>query len=220
MENKIIIRKDGFKLKAMLFRSFESYITRRRGVIHVGANVGEERDWYKEQGFSQVLWFEPNNNIFSFLVENIEGYKNQFAFNLGIHDTIKEANLHISNNAGQSSSILELGTHLKHHPDVQYIADQKIKLMRMDNFLFLTGRNMKDFNFLNVDVQGVELNVIKSFGGLLSVLDYIYAEVNEEQLYKGCALVSEIDEYVHKFGFKRVATCMTKNKWGDAFYMK
>jgi FkbM family methyltransferase len=204
----------------MLFKTFEKYLTDRRGAIHVGANVGEERNWYKEQGFSQVLWFEPNFSIFGQLQENIKGYENNLAFNIGIHDILKTAKLHISSNAGQSSSILELGTHKEHHPTVHYIRDEDIRLMRMDNFLFLTGRNIKDFNFLNIDVQGVELNVIKSFGSMFRALDYLYVEVNEEELYKGCALVTEIDYYVSQYGFERKATYMTSNKWGDAFYMK
>jgi hypothetical protein len=90
----------------------------------------------------------------------------------------------------------------------------------MDNFIFLTGRDIKDFNFLNVDVQGVELNVIKSFSSMLGSLDYLYVEVNEEELYKGCALITEIDYYVAQYGFERKATHMTSNKWGDAFYIK
>ena len=30
----------------------------------------------------------------------------------------------------------------------------------------------------------------------------------------------EIDEYLEKFGFKRVITEITLNGWGDAFYVK
>jgi FkbM family methyltransferase len=204
----------------MLFKTFEQYLINRRGAIHIGANVGEERDWYKEQGFNQVLWFEPNTQVFRQLSRNLIGYENNLAFNIGIHDELKNAKLHISNNAGQSSSILELGTHAQHHPAVHYIKDEEIRLMRMDNFLFLTGRDIKDFNFLNVDVQGVELNVIKSFSSMLGSLDYLYVEVNEEELYKGCALITEIDYYVAQFGFERKATHITPYKWGDAFYIK
>jgi FkbM family methyltransferase len=195
------------------------YIKRRKGAIHVGANTGGERDWYVKEGFIPVLWFEPNTDIFWKLGDNILNYEKNIAFNIGIHDTLKTAKLHIANNKGLSSSILEFGTHSKYRPDIKYIDEQEIRMMRMDNFLFLTERDIKDFNFLNVDVQGTELNVMKSFGNLLGVLDYIYTEINEEQLYKDCALVGEIDEYVRKFGFKRVDTYMTKHKWGDAFYI-
>jgi hypothetical protein len=33
-------------------------------------------------------------------------------------------------------------------------------------------------------------------------------------------LVSEIDEYLSKYGFKRVETSMTEFEWGDALYIK
>jgi len=51
-------------------------------------------------------------------------------------------------------------------------------------------------------------------------LDYIYAEVNEEELYVGISLLPEIDTYLEGFGFCRVGTYMTPKKWGDAFYIK
>lgn len=204
----------------MLFNTFEKYLKERRGAIHVGANTGAERDWYVRQGFSPVLWFEPNIDVFEKLGKNIRFTEGHTAFNVGIHDTLKTAKLHIASNNGQSSSILEFGTHSTYRPDIKYIGDQNIQMMRMDNFLFLTGRDVRDYNFLNIDVQGVELNVIKSFGNLLGALDYIYTEVNEEQVYKGCALMKDIDKYVAGFGFRRVDTYITKHKWGDAFYLR
>ena len=52
-------------------------------------------------------------------------------------------------------------------------------------------------------------------------IQYIYTEVNEEYVYKDCNLISEIDDYLNKFGFKRVLTRMAGNYgWGDAFYIK
>ncbi len=204
----------------MLLTSFDKYLKKRRGVLHVGAHTGEERVWYAEQGFEKVLWFEPNPELFPILQNNLKDYENQIAFNIGIHDTIKETVLHVASNEGQSSSILDLGLHATYYPKIRYVKDVTIKLMRMDNFLFLSGRDIRWFNFLNVDVQGVELNVIKSFGSLIGCLDYVYTEVNEEELYKGCALISEVDEYLAQYKFERVETCMKKKKWGDAFYIK
>ena len=176
--------------------------------------------WYAEQDFQGVLWFEPNPELFPILQENLKDYNNQMAFNIGIHDTIKKAVLHVASNEGQSSSILDLGLHAAYYPKVRYVKDIEIKLMRMDNFLFLSGRDIKQFNFLNIDVQGVELNVIKSFGNLINCLDYVYTEVNEEELYKGCALITEIDYYLAQYKFDSVLTKMQKKKWGDALYVK
>jgi len=50
---------------------------------------------------------------------------------------------------------------------------------------------------------------------------YIYTEVNSDYVYKNCGLVSEIDEYLEKFGFSRVETSWCGSTgWGDAFYIK
>ena len=204
----------------MLFTDFEKYLKEKRGVLHVGAHTGEELDWYEAKGFTRGIWFEPNVELFPLLQYHIKGHDNHIAFNIGIHDTLRIAVLHIASNEGQSSSILDLGTHKKYYPNVRYIGDQEIKLMRMDDFLQANSIDINEFNFLNVDVQGVELNVIKSFGELLGKLDYIYAEVNEEELYVGISLLPEVDKYLEGFGFCRVGTYMTPKKWGDAFYIK
>ena len=76
------------------------------------------------------------------------------------------------------------------------------------------------YNFLNVDVQGYELEVFKGFGEYLNNFDYVYCEVNEDYLYENCALVSHIDEYLSKYNLERVETFMTIHKWGDALYVK
>jgi FkbM family methyltransferase len=204
----------------MLFTTFDKYITERRGVLHVGAHEGQERDWYKAQGFTKVLWFEPNTKICGVLQQNIKNYENQICFNVGIHDELTKATLHLSNNNGESSSILELGTHTKSHPKVKYVGEQEISLTRMDDFFIWGDYDMADFNFLNIDVQGVELNVLKSFGDMLGELDYIYMEVNAEEVYKGCALLPVVDEYLRRYGFLRIAMKMTRANWGDAFYKR
>ncbi len=204
----------------MLFNKIGEYLKVKKGAFHIGGHTGEERAWYKNMGFRRVIWFEPNRELFAKLQGNVSLYRNQVAYPIGIHDTLRTAKLHIASNDGQSSSILELGTHIKEHPKVHYVRDQDITLKRMDEFIDLHKINITDYNFVNIDVQGVELNVIKSFGELINEIDYIYMEVNEEELYKGCALLPEVDKYLEDYRFKRVMTFMTKYHWGDALYVK
>jgi hypothetical protein len=54
----------------------------------------------------------------------------------------------------------------------------------------------------------------------LNKVDYLYTEVNSDYVYKDCALVTELDEYLKNFGLERVETKWTNCKWGDAFYMR
>jgi hypothetical protein len=56
----------------------------------------------------------------------------------------------------------------------------------------------------------------------LPSIQYIYTEVNSDYVYKGCCLVTELDEYLAQFGFERVETSWYNDVagWGDAFYVK
>ena len=55
----------------------------------------------------------------------------------------------------------------------------------------------------------------------LNKIDYIYTEVNSDYVYENCSIVTEIDDYLNKFGFIRVETAWWFDyKWGDAFYIR
>jgi FkbM family methyltransferase len=204
----------------MILEKIEILIKDKRGVLHVGAHLGEERYWYKNNGFNKVLWFEPNVNCYNRLLENLKEFPEQTGYCVGIHDIALQMPLHISSNDGMSSSTLNLKLHKKYHPHVTYIGDQIINLIRMDEFLIQNKINIDEFNMLNVDVQGTELNVIQSFGNLIDKLDYVLAEVNEAELYENCSMMSDIDRYLDAHGFVRIETYMTPCQWGDAFYLK
>jgi len=203
----------------MIIKDLHKYISDVRGAIHVGANVGEEAPWYDRYGFTKVVWFEPNLDLIPKLKENISKFPNQTCYPYGIHDSLVEGVLHISSNDGQSSSILEFGTHSVDHPNVTYVKDMEVKFRRLDE-MFLQHLDIKEFNFLNIDTQGTELNVIRSLGELVSRFKYIYVEVNDAKVYKHCALVYDIDRYLLPFKFARELTKMTKAHWGDALYVK
>jgi len=115
---------------------------------------------------------------------------------------------------------MELETHKIKHPDIYYIDQKLLEVRRMTNIIKDYNININNFNFLNVDIQGFELEAIKSFDGLISNFDYIYTEVNTNYLYKNCPLIDEIDEYLKKYSFIRVNTIITENEWGDALYIK
>jgi hypothetical protein len=44
--------------------------------------------------------------------------------------------------------------------------------------------------------------------------------VNERELYRGCALLPEVDAFLGARGFQRVATKMTPHGWGDSFFKR
>ena len=186
-----------------------------KGVIHIGAHECEEDKFYKQINVDKVIWIDA-------LQHKVDEFKNK-GFNIFqavISDKDDESvNFNITNNL-QSSSILELDTHLKHHPWVHVLARVVMKTKKLDTFVQENKVDMNNYNFLNLDIQGAELMALKGFSTNLDKIDYIYTEVNVEHLYKNCALLEDLDNFLSQYNFKRVLTDITQYKWGDAFYVK
>ena len=95
-----------------------------------------------------------------------------------------------------------------------------VKNKRMDTYYNENNIPLNFANFLNIDIQGAELLALKGMGDILYNFDYVYTEVNKNYIYKNCAIIEEIDNYLSNYNFKRVETCWTNYEWGDAFYIK
>lgn len=198
----------------------EKYNVHPKGVLHVGANVGEEAVQYEEQGIKNVVWIEANPDIFKTLVNNVShlGHK---TFNICAGDENKETTFHIANNSGQSSSVLPLGTHAKNHPNVKYTHDITVRMWKIKDFLSCEyDDHLKDIDFLSMDIQGFEMQALKGMGDLLNQFKWIYLEVNREEVYKGNGLARDIYKYLAQFGFKLKVEHYTRANWGDALLSK
>lgn len=188
------------------------------GVLHIGANVGEERNEYHNMKAKKVVWIEANEQIYQQLKKNLEPFPNQEALNYCIGDVDgKHVGFNVSNNGSQSSSILELGTHKQVHPEVKYINKISMQLRRIDKIDY----DFSGLDFLNIDLQGAELLALKGMGDLLDQFKYAYLEVNWDKLYKDCPLLRDIQIFMKEkgFEFKEAKEC-GNTKWGDAFWMK
>ena len=191
-----------------------------KGVIHVGAHKGEEIGIYDELGIEDVIWVEANPKIFEVLKENIVKFKKQKAFNFLVSDVDdKEYVFYVTNN-GESSSILELDKHKIHHPHIHVTETMNLTSKKLDSILTIADVNIKQFDFLNLDVQGAELLVLKGFSEGLKDIKYIYTEINTGEVYKNCAKVDELDEFLAQYNFERKETHLTEYEWGDALYIK
>jgi FkbM family methyltransferase len=190
------------------------------GVIHIGAHMMEEREAYMSKGLKNTVWVEANPSTYKKASEKIALEPGERFINAVVSDKDGfEVEFHVANN-GESSSMLELGTHKKRHPAIRIIKTIRLHTKRIDTMIAENGIDIKDYDFLNLDIQGAELLAMKGIGDLISAFRLIYTEVNTNYLYKGCALMKEIDEYLNRFGFCRVETEITRNEWGDALYRR
>jgi FkbM family methyltransferase len=198
-----------------LYQKYKLNIT---GILHIGAHYCEELNDYKKIGLTdqQIVWIEGNKNI----VEEInKTFPQRRIYNEIVSDEDnQEVNFIITNN-GQSSSILELKEHLKEHPWVFEINREKRKTITIDSFVSKNSIE-SNLNFVNIDIQGAELKALQGMKSYLNNVDYLYLEVNIKELYQGCGLLDDIDNFLKEFKFDRKEINMTKHGWGDAFYIK
>lgn len=199
------------------------YNLKPKGILHVGAWDGIEMEDYAANNICKVVFIEAQQSIFPTLMNRIAPYPCAKAFNYCVSDKHETVNFNITNN-GQSSSILELGTHKDVHPDVTITETMMMQAITIEEIFIREELNEYDYDFVNMDIQGAELKALKGMGKLIPNIKAFYLEVNERHLYKECALVTEIDEYLSRFGFSRVETKWASADnvlgWGDALYLK
>ena len=186
-----------------------------KGVIHIGGHHGQEFKTYVENNISNVMFFEPVPTTFKILKENI-GDK-AILHNVALGNENKKIEMYIETaNQGQSSSILEPGIHTRQYPHITFDNKLEVDMVRLDDFI----EESTNYNFINIDVQGYELEVMKGAVDTLKNVDYIMSEVNRDEVYINCSKVDELDSFLSDFGFSRVETTWDGLTWGDALYVK
>tara|TARA_R100000315_G_scaffold60148_1_gene36569 strand:- start:1942 stop:2568 length:627 start_codon:yes stop_codon:yes gene_type:complete len=195
----------------------KQYDMRISGVLHVGAHFGEEYLSYVDNGISRVVFIEPLKENFQVLDDRFGAIDDVVLINKGAGSEKKELNMYRASNDLVSSSVLKPKRHLSQHPDVLFDSGETIiEIDRIDNML----QDITPYNFMNVDVQGYELEVFKGAGDYLDKIDFIMTEVNRDEVYENCAQIGQIDEYLLTYRFKRVETSWDGDCWGDALYIK
>lgn len=202
----------------------EKYNLQIDGVIHIGAHYGEENKIYESNKIKNVIYFEPLPNNF-FMLEQMVSNSNYDLINIALGNENKKIKMYVETaNNGQSSSILKPKLHLQQYPHITFDAEREVSMIKLDDFMTPYKANSKNknkkFNFINIDVQGYELEVFKGSTETLKNIDYIISEVNRDFVYEGCVLIEELDSYLKEFNFQRVETTWDGETWGDALYIK
>ena len=199
---------------SFLINILNQYCLKPKHVLHVGAHHGEEHEDYLKIG-AKPIYVEANPEVFEVLKEKLSN-QNCFLHNVAISDKNDKSLFYITSK-DQSSSLLKLKKHKEIYPKIRETKTITVDCITIDN---LIKKYNYDIDLLHMDIQGAELLALKGATYLLSSnkLCGIYTEVNLAELYEGCVLIGELDDFLNSFGFKRIHTQCNKF-WGDAFYI-
>ena len=190
------------------------YNVRPSGVLHVGAHNAEESSEYQNNNWGHVVWVEAQPDLVHALKKRLPARGNSVIEAAVWNESGVKLTFNIASN-GESSSLLDLGSHAESYPSVRYIRSLSISTKRLDEII----PSVQFADFLNMDIQGVELKALEGLGSRLNEFKWVYTEVNKSEVYKNCTMIGDLDNYLARFGFKRVSTRWVIGKgWGDALY--
>jgi len=213
-----------------LVKKYELKIT---GIIQVGSHFCEEHDEYIENKIPKIAYIEPCAKAFDVMLKKFGGKwslnrwigvgdnKNTFGCEIELlkyacSDFTGTAVMYTGDNTvnkGQSNSLLKPAKHLQIHPEVEFPDTEIVDVIRLDEL------NLQGYNFLNMDCQGTEGDVLRGATETLKGIDYVYTEANKDEVYEGCTRIEELDELLHEF--ERVETGFwCGGMWTDVFYVR
>jgi len=177
----------------------ENLISQGGAILHVGAHLGQEADFYSSLGV-RVLWIEAQPEIFKDLQARVKEMnpKQQAVLALLGDRSDADTKFYLSNNGSLSSSIFKLG---KEAPwdGLKMSSVITLNMVRLDQLYAQT--DFLDFSHGVIDVQGAELLVLKGFGNILDQFNSLQVEISTMNTYDGGAKYEEIRKFLKSKGF-------------------
>ena len=155
------------------FAQVKQYLNQKniqiRGILHIGAHECEELKDYKQHGVSQenITWIEANPTLVTRMKE-----RGISVIQAAVHNQEQELPFYVTNN-GQSSSLLQFGTHEKNYPWCKVVATINVKTQTLETVIRDHTIPMEQRNFWNLDIQGSELVALQSSKDFIYFADAI-----------------------------------------------
>ena len=191
------------------------------GIIHVGGNRGEEIPSYVENEITTIISFEPLPSPYIELKDKANHYNKDYntsikTYNVALGNTNTEVEMYVCPGFTETSSVLKPHELLIDQPNLLFNKRELVTLNKLDDYY----DDCLPCNFLNIDVQGYELEVMKGGSRTLEHVDVVYCEVNNKELYENCAMIEDIDKFLLQYNLTRKVVDWKGVGWGDALYVK
>jgi FkbM family methyltransferase len=184
-----------------------------KGIIHVGAHTGEEAVHYKQ---IPTIWIDADtdqhNTICEFVRKHQQGGYWQVHTGVAISDHEGDVTFNVTKFKA-ASSILEPHLNKADRPDIYVTERRVLHCDTLANMIQYDDNEGYEFNFLNLDIQGAELQALK--GCDMNLIDYVYTEFNTKEVYKNCSQLHELKAFFDAHGFNIVKQVETNKGWGD-----
>ena len=185
-------------------------------IVDIGASGGMHKRWSHLKTCIKSILFEPDPEEFMKL--NL----NRTNTSLIINSALSDANKKVSFNVckwQEVSSIYKPNFNLlsKYKDEDRFKILQSISLQADSLNNLLEKEQILEIDFMKVDTQGSELEILKGASNFLDSLIGLEVEVEFVEIYKDQPLFPEVNEFIESHGFSLIDMKRTfwKRKIGD-----
>jgi len=168
-------------------------------ILEAGADTGS--DTLEMLGIwprAKIYAFEPVNESFQKLSQRFTKNNSVRCFNLALSEKEGKQKMYVSNTLS-SSSLLKPKEHNIQHPEITFSISNEAETTTIDAWASREG--IEKIDFLWLDLQGCEMDVLKSAKKMLLSVKAIYTEVSLIENYEGSALYPEVRKFLEQQGF-------------------
>jgi FkbM family methyltransferase len=169
--------------------------------VDVGARWGAAASWFRLKPLARLVGFEPDPDECARLNRGADAHETFVPVALGREDG--SATLHVTRTPACSSLYPPSAAMLDRYPSLRpWMSPDRVTtvpLARLASWAATAGVDRVDF--IKLDTQGAELDILRGAGGLLDGCLGVEAEVMFSPLYDGQPLFADVDAFLRSRGF-------------------
>lgn len=171
-------------------------------ILFIGANDMREINQYQDK-YKEGLFIEPIPEVFKELQRNLNAVNKSNGNNfqalqaLVTNKDLETYDFHLysTDNLYASSSIFKM--HKNQQDRLGYKETIKLQSKRMSNIISSFNLDIKSYDVI-IDVQGAELEVLKSFDNHINKIDWLKTEISTTDIYyEGGVLFNELNSFLN-----------------------
>jgi len=168
-------------------------LSKIKNVLDIGANIGQFSFTLKSlYPLIHIYAFEPNKEIYPILEKNAANFKNLYTYNFGLGNKTGMKDFYFSQTASAEGSLY------KENMNQNYVRKDvkktKVKIMKLTPKIIKKLNIPQKIDFVKIDVEGAEVDVLKSLK--IIDFDYLYIEISVKR--KGEGNLKNIEEFLRK----------------------
>ena len=192
-------------------------------VLEAGAKDGDDTIKFAKlwpQG--KIISFEPNPNQFKKYVENAKKHPNMFGHNLALHTYNGTATFYLCWGSNADDPVFEGASSLLPPSPAQEIhyrgPEIIVPCVILDDWC--KNNNVSYIDFMWLDMEGFELQCLRSSPNILKTVKVIHTEINIFPLRKSITLYPELRQFLESEGFIEIAKWYNEGVQGDAVFVR